>query len=238
MARNFNGSTDRINITNATTATPTLLPPYTFAAWFKPANFASAFGGIIVIMSTTGIYVTSGAQLNFFINGGSSTGATTLSAGTWYHTALTANAVGGVGQGFLNGVAEGPSMTPNGTNMFNGGIITIGNDGANEAFAGVIADAAMWTASLTPTEIRQLAYGNVRACQIRPQSLLICWNIDGYGHPALDYALYKRNGILTGTTFVPGPPLISAAPIFPGVPMGALMTIQPPTFVLMPQIVM
>jgi hypothetical protein len=111
--------------------------------------------------------------------------------------------------------------------------------GGIQTFAGSIADIAVWKVILSDAEFRALGKGVKRPGQIRYGSLVSWYPLDGYNHPALDLSSNKDFGIIHGSpTFTPGPPLISAAPIFPGISIPESFAFIPtPVFVLMPQIV-
>jgi hypothetical protein len=107
---------------------------------------------------------------------------------------------------------------------------------------GNLADAAIWEGRITDQEVYALQKG-ARPWQIKSQKLVGWWPLDGYGHPALDRSFKRNHGVLSGTAFVTGPPLLNPAPIIlplpdPSFVMPAMIPPPPPPFILMPQIVM
>ena len=233
MARNFkNASTEHITFTSFAGN----FSAVTYAAWVNPTSFTIGinFAGVIASPSSPGLYLGLGKVLAYF--SGSCTGATTLVAGNWYHIAATCITASGNATVYLNGVSDGTATALNANGIATTGYI--GWDNSNNYFDGNIADAAYWSAALTPVEIKAL-YSGVRPGNIRPQSLVGWFQLDGYGAPALNRTNTGTNGVLTGTSFVTGPSLLNAAPIFPGVPAPAFfLGPVPPPFILMPQIVM
>jgi len=175
-----------------------------------------------------------------------------LTAGSWQHVAMTwdGGTTNAAIKDYLNGVQV--DTTNDGSGTFTGPYsgsdlkFNIGlqiNGGAPTAvFNGSIAEVVLYNVALTPTEIIALASG-ARPSSIRPQSIFRWYPLDGYQHPALDRSIWKSHGVLTGTSFTPGPPLLNPAPILlplpnPTVVMPPMPMPPPPQFILMPQIVM
>jgi hypothetical protein len=239
MARNFNGSSDLISISGGFAANANAL---TFSVWF---NTTSATNFIDLFSNSS-----SGDPNNTFsllqINGGGTgtitfawrdptaanaiaSSGSTANNGAWHHGA-------GVQVGLSNRVAYldgivGTADTTTVASMANAidttriGCLTRGGSSAG-FFPGSIADVACWNVALSQAEIAALANA-ARPGTIRPRSLQGWWPLGGYGHPALDLSVARKNGVLTGTTFVIGPPLISAAPAFPGVSMPQSFRVAP-----------
>jgi hypothetical protein len=249
MARLFNGSTDGINL-----GLPRLYPigpPITLCAWINYNN-TSNDGNIFALMDV-GAEVCelranrgSNGLFTFYLKANLQTqiDSTTTSASRlnlWTHILGTYD---GTTQTLcINGVQEGTAS--NSLNFsFASPTWDIGRDFANNAnsFSGSVGDCGLWNAVLSAQEIYALGKGYLRPYQVRPQKLISFFPLDGYGHPALDRGYAKNNGVLTGTTFAPGPPLLSAAPILTMPPsnqaMSPIMFVPPPAFILMPQIVM
>jgi hypothetical protein len=248
MARLFNGSTDGINL-SLPAAYPNSNGPVSLAAWFYYNNTGN--DGIIFVGNAPGTEVVelranrgSNGKFNWRIAFNQTDSGTTTASRLNLWTTVLGTYDGGSSQIiYINGVQDGSiSSTGYGGNVVGGW--GIGRDFVNSAntFSGVIAEAAMWGAVLNAQEAYALGTGALRPYQIRPQKLLGYWTLDGYGHPALDRGIIKNNGVLTGTTFAPGPPLLSAAPILTMPPsnqaMSPIMFVPPPAFILMPQIVM
>jgi hypothetical protein len=256
MARSFNGSSDFISFNNVSINGLTTI---SVAFWLNWTTFAnddhlaaenspdSNFNVGAFLMdpdeSSTGKFVigpkgASSAQwLDSF---------TRPSAGVWHQYVIIMDRVGPSNTVYVDGQLQSlsnfaHSLSP-GTTYGNNTTYLMSRGGSTLFAAGQMADFAIWNGSLTQTEAIALAYGFARPNTIRPglpRALKTWLPLDGYGHPALDRSIYGNNGVLTGTSFAVGPPLVSAAPIFPGVPTGALATPPPPpVFVLMPQIVM
>lgn len=78
---------------------------------------------------------------------------------------------------------------------------------------GSLADLAVWNVKLSAEEIYSIARGGLRPYQVRPGNIVADHRLDGYNHPAMDYSVYKRLGVLTGTAFAVGPPLINPVPV-------------------------
>jgi hypothetical protein len=211
MARGFNGSTDKITASNTSLYAS---GPLTIAAWFYVSVLpgTGVYGGIIAFANNRGIYVhgapsTGMAYFSGAPGGTRDPGPTTITASVWHHALMTNN--GTTAQGYLDGTIEGASFTGGG---FSSPVtFTIGNDISAEALNGIIADAAIWNAILTPLEISALAKG-VRPNAIRQTSLSLWWPLDGLQSPEVDLSGNKNNGTLTGTTKAFGPPLMMATP--------------------------
>jgi hypothetical protein len=104
---------------------------------------------------------------------------------------------------------------------------------------GYVEDIAIWGTTLTASDVAALALGADRPGNIRPQSLYLWAPCDGYGWPGKDYSGWKNfpNAIAGPPGLAPSPPLISAAPIFPGIPAPAFFPGPPPSVMLMAQII-
>jgi hypothetical protein len=164
-----------------------------------------------------------------------------LSLNTWTHLGASYDSVAG-SFAYINGVLSGSNSTTNGAiGSDNGDNFWIGADDPGSGATTpdvIIADLATWRCTLSAAEIYALSKG-ARPDQIRGTTAMIAWwRLDGYGHPALD-RISGRGGVLTGTTFATGPPLLNAAPILASQPFrnDPMIFIPPPVFVLMPQIV-
>jgi hypothetical protein len=249
MARNFAGGTDKISVSNSLFFPGSASIPadiITIAAWFYGTDFSADYctvaerNRITVNQHQYTFYVRSTGKMAYYWCEGGITldpGTLTFSANTWNHVAATLDQINGF-TSYINGavdVTHAASLLGSNANQ----AFLIGNSSSGGTpFKGYIGHVAIWNVVLSKFEIGALALG-ARPNTVRPQALVFYWPLDGYGHPALDLGFTRNNGALTGTTLVPGPPFISAAPVFPGVPMPqSFMTVIPPSFVLMPQIVM
>ena len=253
MARSFNGTSDFITVTNNALLSPTTY--LSCAGWMFVNSFANWAHCIVKPARTTWTLPYMDYGLRIEGNGSGNPNVVTLtvsgttipsgiaqgtvvSTGVWVHIAGTYDGVNV--RTYLNGKLDWTgaltgAINANGQNLHLGFSQT-GDSAGN--LNGNIADAAVWgNAVLSGVEIYALAHG-ARPGNIRPGSVAAWWPFDGYILPAIDRSLNRNNGVLTGTAFVPGPPLISAAPIFPGIAMPEAFTfIPPPVFILMPQIV-
>jgi hypothetical protein len=236
MARSFNGTTDKIDLANIITLSGT--GARSIVGWANPSSFATAstiFGYGVEATDTRCALVigtTGGFSLGFnndVVN--SNTAPVTTAA--WQHIACTFTGGSSTGTNVLlyyNGLnvaatQSGIGSTPNTTNASFG--IGYNRPGNSSFMAGGLADVAVWNTVLTPVEILALARG-VRPNAIRVGSLWGYWPLDGYRHPALDLSFGAHNGVLGGSpSLVPGPPLISSAPLFPGVPVPEAFRVVP-----------
>jgi hypothetical protein len=229
MARTLNGSTDKIATSSYTVASGAM----TMAAWVMPITTGSQFN-FIMNQNNAGLqYFQFGIhnthKIDFFnsVNAGSgASGATVITNNVWHHIAATYDPGGG-SKVYLDGVLDGSTAAVGSLQSITA-ILTVGyTNTPGQELNATLADCSQWSVGLTAIEIAALAKGT-RPYSIRGAALTLWLSLDGYGHPALDRSIYARNGVLTGTSFAVGPPLVSAAPIFPGVPMGALAPPPPP----------
>jgi hypothetical protein len=215
MARKFNGTTDFIDVSNA----PILNPAggmLSISAWVLTTVTQTSF---VVARDDASLgrsyaFGTGGSnELLLQMAGGTLIVSSAISINVWHHIATTGP--GSTWRGFIDGIDVGAAVNTTAIPSQTGST-TIGKRtyaGFNNPFTGNIAEVGMWNIILSSAEVYALAKG-ARPYSIRPRSLIGCWRMDGYGHPALDSSVYGHNGVLTGTTFVPGPPLVSAAPVF------------------------
>lgn len=213
MALSFNGTTDAVKARTLTN----LIQPCTLALWVFPTAASSATDQLIIANgnpASNGNNIDKGntgavASGNWFYTQsgvGFFDGGVNLALNKWSHLAVTDNASTAImytNGSQTNSVGAGGFSGPSGANF------TIG--GNTHSMPGNVADVAAWTVILTPAEIYALGHGT-RPNRIRPGSLRGWWSLDGYGL-ALDRSGYNNFGTITGTALVPGPPLISAAPI-------------------------
>ena len=262
MARSFNGTSDGIQ-------TPTLnlsIYPYgTISFWLNWTTFANNdklaceltvdyganAGGFLCDPNSTGPSAGSAYFGYCTVSSAQTVTAefTRPSAGAWHNwiclidtTQSNANVLPAV---YIDGISQSLTHTNTGgfqANFANAKLNFMCRNQASLFGAGSMADFVFYNALLSPAEAQALAMGR-RPNQVRPLSLKYWWTLDGYGHPALDRGFTHSNGVLTGTSFAPGPPLINPAPIIVSLPdptnvMPAMPSPPPPQFVLMPQIVM
>lgn len=86
-----------------------------------------------------------------------SSGATTLSTGTWYHLCGVYNSSNSTLKLYVNGVEAG-SVTASGTATDTNGDFAIGRNGSNAAlyFDGLVDDVAIFNRALSASEVLQL----------------------------------------------------------------------------------
>jgi hypothetical protein len=222
MARSFNGTSDFINCGNSQFLN--IITDFTCAGWGY--TLTTGFGGTQIMFGHDdnalgrnfffGVSGAVGGAISFGTDAvAGMTGATTIPNNKWYHIAVVYRASANTGTVYFNGSFDaGPTglgAAASCTANFCLGQRTYA--GNNNFWGGNIADPGYWACALSPQEIYALAHG-ARPGQVRAGSLHGWWPLDGYNAPALDKSVYKNNGVLNGTAFVTGPPLISPAPIF------------------------
>jgi len=219
MSRNFNGSSDYINIGSNTVPKP----PMTVFSWIKIPTFAVE-GKIIARWddsgsnshfllntntdSTIGFIVKNSSDLNRW---GRKSG--TLSTGIWYAVAGVSDNIGLTGvKVYINGVAYSNVWVDDdiGTNA-NSTQLTLGagQDGASmiNHFNGVMAETAIWNVLLTDNEIAMLSRG-ICPVRVRPANLYSYHPLYGASSPEVDLSGNLRNGTVTGTTQVDHPSIV------------------------------
>jgi hypothetical protein len=194
---------------------------WTVAAWIN-LDSAALSGTVFRVVAEFDnnygmfVHVTAGVpKVSYGSIGGGADGTTTPSASTWYHLAQTVTGQGATaGQGYLNGATDGAAWTVSGhaaTTTF-----YAGNDNLGPPLIGSLADVAIWTVALTPTEIQGLSRGT-RPSRIRPTNLW--WPLDGLQSPEPDLSGNKNNATLTGTTKASGPPYMPQTRRWPQLPI-------------------
>jgi hypothetical protein len=255
MARSFNGSSDYIDL-----GRPAFPPQITQAFWINWQSGAPTSNSAIGI--NVGFDGTTFQSLVSRWNGGRSSwdwgtyNGTTFGIFTgtafgfaqnvWFHFVGLYN--GAAWQTYVNGALLDSVSTVQGPfapteNLTFG--CQINNTGTTAFFQGYLADLGYWKAALTLSEIKSLYWGAARPYQVRPQSLIGYWDLQGYTSPGWNRAVsVVPAGIVHGTTNAPGPPRISDVPIIIPEPdpsfvmtLGSMMTVPQPLFMLMPQIV-
>src|SRR5215813_2611285 len=206
MARNFNGTSDYIDVSNSPLLTSA---PLTVAAWINwggttGTNDHWAVGrddDVLGRAYTLGI-TDSTSQILAQIQGTPIQSGSTATANVWTHIAFTADASAtSVITVYKNGVPGTPTARNLGAST---GITAIGKrtySGNNDWFNGSIADVGIWAAALSTTEVIALAFG-ARPFMIRPLALRGWWPLDGYIHPAFDFSFLHKSGVLSGSTNV------------------------------------
>lgn len=228
MARDFNGTTGYAS--NATT--PVTAIPLTLAAWFKTDDDTRQ-QSILTIGDTAstveefdlacdGSAVGDPVQANTrHTTTSTATTSSGFTAGVWAHacavfTSATSRAA------FINGSSKGTnatSKTP--TSLDTIRIGALARSAPDNFFDGSIADAAIWSASLTDAEVAALARG-VSPLRIRPLSLVFYAPLLGLGSPEPDYTSGQRVLTLTGS------PAAATAPIWRQPPFSFDLTAPSP----------
>jgi hypothetical protein len=242
MARAFtNAVSNYINM-----GSPAVLQPasVSMSCWIKVNQTATfcAVGGMDLGGFARGYLLDdSGTTISWRVGNGSWSTITgnTLSTGVWRHLLGTYD---GTTQNYYeDGVSQGP-LTPSITLLYTSTEFDVARYGTSvttsQMFGGSIADVAVWNVALSQIEATALAKG-IRPNLIRRGALVGYWPLDGLASPEPDLSGNLNNGTITGSpTLASGPPF---APFTPRWPMGAILPMTlppPPTFVLMPQIVM
>jgi hypothetical protein len=234
MARSFNGTSDKVDCG---------APPinsridFTFSIW----ALGNTWNGATKLFMANGQIGAgsfqwigwNGSKFTTTMDGSGvfSTATAGASTGVWYHLAATLDQASQDELLYVNGVAQG---TPQ-TTLF----VLNGNLGSNDNFKlgcgvnsnvfldGSLADAAVWNAKLTAGEIASLANG-ARPHKIRPASLIRFWDV-GLNSPEPDLSGNVKNGTVTGTSIVAGPPINMFTPRWPQfMPAAAAATLPPP----------
>ena len=208
MARSFNGTSDYISGTIPSSAGNSL----TIAAWlFRTGGTVAA---LVAEAVNSGSPTTRYAQILFrndssdigqaayYYDGNyQHPGSGTLSSNVWVPIVGTFSSTGITiyVPGFNS--FESATLASSAFNQF-----SIGGAPGGGCFQGSIADVSMWNVVLSAGEIAAYMAGG-RPAQIRPASLIGWWPLDGLQSPEPDLSGNKNNGTLTGTAYVPGPPV-------------------------------
>lgn len=213
MARDFNGTTDRIDYTSAfnTAGSPITISIW---AWFDVLNPAASMfmfnSGITGGTSGTVFYQRTGANgtLAFFRNGSTGldriTSANVVSTGRWQHCLLTHNGVmttAASSKIFVNGIETDYVTTSNGATETeaNSGF-SIGGRLSDDLrnFNGRLAEVGVWNRVLSHTEILFLAN------RYKPSRFPV--GLKFYTPLNFDYAdRISKSGTLDGTTSIQHP---------------------------------
>lgn len=214
MARSFNGTTQYGEYAGAVLTAI----PLTLAAWCFMATSKSGSPLCIAASGTTfdffGLFVqgtASGVQAATGSSGASSAATTTAhpSAGVWFHVCgvFAAAASRTI---YLNGgspASNAGSRTP--ASLDRTSIARRANSSPANVWGGLVADAAVWSDTLTASEVAALAAG-VSPLRIRPASLVDYWPLQGIDSP-------ERSWVSGGhaMTLTASPTLANHAPVEP-----------------------
>jgi hypothetical protein len=220
-ARNFNGTSDRIDLASAISAIaggnarsvsiwvfPTSIPATAQDVFSYGTNTLDL--GFRFTLSGTA----SGDMQVGFVSDNIHTTGTPILATTWQHLCIVVPGPTTTGTVlYYNGAAQTASAASGNTLNTGSTAPGIGYNNLVSAnfFAGRIADLAVWNVALTATEVRGLSQGQ-RPSMIRSASLKGWWPIDGLQSPEPDLSGNKNNGTVTGTTAAFGPPLAPFTP--------------------------
>lgn len=200
MARNFNGSTDKIAVDSAHSWSN--LANWSLSAWFKTSS-ANTNREIYIEQGTThfvvlGIASTS-TKLRFTVDGTDTSGYRVFSSGTvnddaWHHACWTQDSSGNFAL-YLDGTIQGsgtatpPSFTPSTADIGN-------STGGSNGWTGSLAHVATWGRKLSVKEITSLANGLLPS-HLGPTHY---WPLWGEDSPEADIGTgTKVTGTLTGT---------------------------------------
>jgi Concanavalin A-like lectin/glucanases superfamily len=244
MARNFNGSSDQINLSISSglnSGHSQSLSVWAYTNTLTNPGTIFTVEGVGTTTITLAMYgAPNNGKLGFFCTGGSvNISAGALSTNTWTHLV-------GVSDGstitalYINGVLDSTGGASAGNGVTSptvvGGIGYQAYSGINGGFwNGNIADVCLWDGVLlSALEIAQLAKG-IRPSTIRPKSIVSWWPLDGLQSPEPDLSGNAYNGTLTGTAKAFGPPLDQSTPRWP-----LFFSFPAPatSFILMPQAIL
>ncbi len=223
LARSFNGTSNLIDA-GVLAGKPTNAAnyPLSMSAWFNPTTlaFPNTTGTYAAICGRNGVsstnctyilYLKSTGKIGWYIGQANvDPGLATVTVNTWNHIAVTMSFTPVAWIGYLNGTQDATSSfaasaIPGVSNF------QIGSDSQNLLsfnFPGAITDIAIWNTILTPTQITNLAAGQ-RANKIGANANLIHYEPILGQSPEPDVSGNGNNGVLSGTTVVPGPPQLN-----------------------------
>jgi hypothetical protein len=205
--------------------------PLTMGCWFSPTSLAATQtlmdqhnAASAPTRSSYSISVTSTGAITAVLAGSASTGTaqstTTIAVDGLWHHAVGVFTSSSLRAAFLDGGGKGTNTTLEATSTIN--VFNIGRLAGNsftQYASSRIAEAAIWKASLTDAEVRQLAQG-VLPVFIRPQSLVGYWSLRLPGallEPDLTPWSPRRYDLaVTGTTLADHPQMLTSG-LFPGV---------------------
>lgn len=212
MARSFNGSGDQINLGNSSTLDPTV--PVSISVWFM---LTSTPGGAYACLCDRinggthymALLYNSGHMTYYFGSGNNiDPGTASITQNVWYHVGAAIDGSNNATT-FMNGVSDGTvagaTVTPAAVNS------TLGRNGLNTDFPGILADYAIWNTNLTAAEFLALSRG-ARPVNVRSANLKAWLPLTGLQSPEPDLSGNANNGTLTGTTPAFGPPIMAFTP--------------------------
>jgi hypothetical protein len=219
MARTFVAASSQF-LENTTP--PLIVPPFTMAAWVKPATLTGGNTGnnpaILTIEATASVdrhlLFANGTNVFFQTYNGSSamaTSSTAPSLGVWQHVTGVMASVASRAV-YLNGAGKGTdatSLTLGGTlNRFEVG--SIYNTASRLLFwDGDIAEVGVWNVALTDLDVAILASG-ISPLLVRPDALVFYAPLLNGGSPEPDI-IGRRNLTVTGATLATHPRILRYA---------------------------
>jgi len=219
MARNFNGSSDRIDA-----SAPLTNEPFTISCWFNSDDVTT---GACLVSLSQGVSDSVGWGLEArgdvandpvrARKGATAYAVTTtgFSAATWHH-ACGVWAADNDRRAYLDGGGEGTD-TANIADPVTPDRLTIGCHGdysPSNFHKGRIAEVFIWNAALAANEILMLANGG-HPWMVRPGNIVFAMPLFGTTTAEPDWSGGNRHGTVTGTTRIDHSDSISA--IWPGV---------------------
>lgn len=212
MARDFNGSTERLQKDVA----PITGPPLSVSAWFdSDIDPGTPHRTMLSITDKDAsgqfykLYIEGFGDRNVHwesrdVTAGVATSTTFWSVGTWHH-ALGVEASASDRRVYLDGGGKGTdttNKTPVGLDHISVG--RLGSSSPDNHFDGKLAEVGLWNVALTDDEAVSLASG-VSPLRIRPGNLRGHWPIFGTGSPEPDFSPQANHLTLFGTSIADHP---------------------------------
>jgi len=229
MARNFNGTSDVIDIGTPAPLNISANSQIAVSVWMNPTAQPSSgsdadisgkgFDGTTTSyeMKISGSGAGNLIFFGSFSGGGHGAGSGGLATtnGVWTH--LYGDYDGATWHLYVNGILQGSSTDAIGpqNNTMRSSIGALWLNGSfGNWFNGRVAHRCEWNQALTAPEVKQLALGR-SPLTIRPGRILGYWPLSmGYGQPAIDRGPFNLgSGTITGTKLAPDPPLTTISQI-------------------------
>lgn len=204
MSRSFDGATQYLT----TASIPVAVAPLSMACWFNTSDDANE-QTLMEIGDTGGTADAFSLAINGSVAGDpvqaqtrrSSTSTASSTSGyslnTWHHACAVFNSVTDR-RAFIDGGSKGTESTSKAP--VNLDVVRVGARARSTItafFTGQVAEAAIWSVTLTDAEVAALGRG-VSPLRIRPQSLVFYAPLLGVGSPEPDYTAGQRTLTITG----------------------------------------